>query len=238
MTNTVLLNNIDHHDLRVILGHGAAFGDNINQVRVFPTEFEELQREYPIFFRKGGENAFAAVALLGLDRDENLFLGEGGWQARYIPATQRRGPFLIGKPADGEPMIHVDLDHPRISRDEGLPLFLPHGGNAPSLEQAAGVLRIIHDGLALAPAMFAAFEQAGLIEPVAVEIQLSDAERYTLPGLHAVGEERLAALDDEALGRLHREGFLRLAFLAAASLANVHRLIGLKTRKRAGGAAA
>ncbi|RHW19099.1 peptide ABC transporter permease [Sphingomonas gilva] len=231
MTSTVLLNNVDHHDLRVIPGHGAAFGDNINQVRVFPTEFEELQREYPIFFRRDGEGALAAVALLGLDRDENLFLDEAGWQARYVPATQRRGPFRIGRPADGEPVIHVDLDHPRLSREEGLPLFLPHGGNAPSLEQAAGVLRIIHDGLAVLPAMFAAFEQAGLIEPVAVEIQLSDARRYTLPGLHAVSEERLAALDGQALARLHRDGFLRLAFLAAASLANVHRLIDLKNRR-------
>lgn len=235
MINSAPLNNIDHHDLRVIPGHGAAFGDNINQVRVFPTEFEEIQREYPIFFRKDGEGAFAAVALLGLDRDENLFLDEAGWRARYIPAAQRRGPFLIGKPADGEPMIHVDLDHVRISRSEGAPLFLPHGGNSPHLEQIAAVLRLIHDGLAIMPAMFAALEQAGVIEPVAVEIQLNDAARYTLPGLHAVSEEQLATLDGEALAGLHRGGFLRLAFLAAASLANVHRLIELKNRQQAGG---
>ncbi len=37
MTKTVLLNNIDHGDLKVLTGHGPAFGDSINQVLIFPT---------------------------------------------------------------------------------------------------------------------------------------------------------------------------------------------------------
>ena len=38
----VLLNNVDHRDLRVAVGHHARYGDAINQTRVFPAEFEEL----------------------------------------------------------------------------------------------------------------------------------------------------------------------------------------------------
>ena len=63
MTEAVLLNNVDHHDLKVALGHDAAFGDAINQVLVLPTEFAEVQREYPILFRKDDAGAFRAVAL-------------------------------------------------------------------------------------------------------------------------------------------------------------------------------
>ena len=95
MTRTVLLSNVDHHRLRLTPRHGAAYGDSVNQVLIFPTEFEEIQREYPIFFLKGGDGAFQAVALLGLDRDENLFLEGEAWQARYVPAVQARGPFSI-----------------------------------------------------------------------------------------------------------------------------------------------
>ena len=85
--NRVLLNNIDHHDLRVITRHGAEFGDAVNQVMVFPTEFEAVQREYPIVFRRDAEGALRPVALLGLTREENLFLdGAGGWRAGYVPA--------------------------------------------------------------------------------------------------------------------------------------------------------
>ena len=31
-----------------------------------------------------------------LDKGENLFLDERGWNARYVPAVQQRGPFIIG----------------------------------------------------------------------------------------------------------------------------------------------
>src|ERR1044072_4866376 len=102
MTTRPLLNNVDHHDLRVIVGHSAAFGDAINQALVFPTEFDAVQREYPILFRRDAAEGLQAVALLGLDRDENLFLDEAGWHARYVPAGQQRGPFPIGLRQDGE----------------------------------------------------------------------------------------------------------------------------------------
>jgi len=238
MARTVQLNNVDHHDLRVITRHAAEYGDAINQVLVFPTEFEEIQREYPIFFTRDASDDYQAIALLGLDRDENLFLGESGWQAGYVPAAQQRGPFAIGMSADGgEPMIHIDTEHARVRRGEGegQPLFLPHGGNAPYLEHIADVLRTIYAGLDLIRPMFEAFEDAGLIEPVAVQVQLSDTESYELADFSTISAERLGALDGPALEALHRAGFLYPAFLIVASTANVNRLIERKlTRRRAG----
>ena len=239
MTNMVLLNNVDHQELRIDTRHGAAFGDAVNQVLIFPTEYEDVQREYPIFFHKDEGGDFRSIALLGLDRDENLFLGEGGWEGRYVPAMQQRGPFSIAlQGQEGEappqPMIHVDLDHPRIGTDSGEKLFLPHGGNAPYLEHVAGVLRLIYAGLEVSKPMFAAFLELDLIRPVSVEVQLGDDEHYLLPDFHTIDEARLAGLDGAGLERLHRDGFLRAAFLAASSLGNVNRLIELKRRRAAG----
>ena len=240
MTNVVLLNNIDHHDLRVVTRHAAAYGDAVNLAAIFPTEFEDVQREYPILFRSDAGGAIQAVALLGLDRDENLFLGEGGWQGRYVPAILRRGPFSIGlreEEAGGqirrEPMIHVDLDDPRVSREEGEPVFLQHGGNAPYLDHVAGVLRTLYSGMEVAGPMFAAFDALGLIQPVEIEVSLNDEESYQLPDFLTIAQDRLADLDGASLEQLNRQGYLRLAFLAAASLANVGRLIELKNRMRA-----
>ena len=231
MTRTIQLNNVDHHDLNVITRHAAEFGDAVNEVLIFPTEFEDIQREYPIFFRFDASGDLQAVALLGLDRDENLFLDESGWQADYVPAAHQRGPFVIGTGEEGgEPMIHVDPDHPRIVRGagEGQPLFLPEGGNSPYLEHVAGVLRTIHTGLDLIRPMFEAFEDAELIERVAVQVQLSDTEQYDLPDYSTISAERLGMLDGAALKRLHRAGFLYPAFLVVASTANVNRLIERK----------
>lgn len=236
MTNRVLLNNVDHADLRVIAGHGVAFGDGINQVLVLPTEFEAVQREYPILIRKDASDTWQAVALLGLERDENLFLDGTGWNARYVPAVQRRGPFSIALQRDGaqtRPMIHVDLDHPRISRNDGERLFLPAGGNAPYLQGVNQTLVQIHDGLEATGPMFAAFDALGLIEPIDIEIKLDDQTTYDLPGVFTLAPDRLEAVSGEALERLHRSGLLRAAHWIVSSLGNIEALVARKSRRLA-----
>ncbi|TPG53101.1 SapC family protein [Sphingomonas glacialis] len=239
MTNTVLLDTIAHADLRVAIGHAAEFGDAVNQTVVFPTEFDAAQRDYPILFRRDAEGAFYAVALLGLDRDENLFLDATGWHARHIPALHQRGPFLIGmvdRDVDGtiqrEPMLHIDLDHPRVGAPDGQPIFLPHGGQSPYLDHVVTVLRLVHDGLAQRAPMFAAFEQADLIEPITLDVALDAETHYTIPDCFTIAPERLAKLDAAALDALHRSGFLAHAFRIVSSLGNVAHLIDLKNRKR------
>lgn len=230
--NPVQINNVDHADLRVSPRAGAAFGDAANQARVFPAEFEELQREFAIIFRRR-ETGLQAYALLGLDRDENLFLSGDRWTSRYVPASHRRGPFSIGmaRSADGtpgEPMIHVDMDDPRVGEAGGLPLFLEHGGNAPYLEQMSGILRLLYEEMERAPVFYAELDKAGLLAPVTLSVDVSEDRRYTVPDVLVIDLERLAALAGGALERLHRSGVLRLAILAAASLGNVQQLIARK----------
>ncbi|WP_305098530.1 SapC family protein [Croceibacterium aestuarii] len=231
----VLLNNVDHGDLNVVTRHGPEFGDAVNQVLVFPTEFENVQREYPIVLRRSAEGPLRPVALLGLSRDENLFLdGAGGWQAGYVPALLQRGPFSIAAPADaeGEPMIHIDPEHPRVSRSEGTPIFLPQGGNSPYLERIAGVLRIIYIGHHLLDPMNAAFERADLLRPVNLDVRVGETEVYRVPEAFTIDRERLAALDSKELADLHKEGFLQSAFMIAASLGNVQRLADRKSQQQ------
>jgi hypothetical protein len=240
MTNAVMLNNVSHKDLRVRTGYSAEFGDNINLALVFPTEFTFIQREYPILFRKDSNGNFESVALLGLDKSENLFLEEPGWNARYVPAVQQRGPFLIGlhpdKP-DGSvnrgPMIHVNLDSPRISESEGEPVFMPHGGNSPYLEHVTRILQIIFDGAEASKTMFAAFEDAELIEAMEAKISLDENTHYKLPGFFTINQERLESLDGSALEQLNRKGCLQFALFVANSLGNIEWLVELKKRRRA-----
>lgn len=242
MTNAVLLDNVSHKDLKVRTGYSAEFGDNINMATVFPTEFAMVQREYPILFRRGSNGLLEAVVLLGLDKGENLFLDDHGWNARYVPAIQRRGPFLIGvhsnqdEESDNEElMVHVDLDNPRISMTEGAPVFLKHGGNSPYLERATRMLQMIAHGAEFANPMFAAFEEAGLIDEMVGEVNIDEQMSYKLPDFYTINQERLAALDGETLERMNRVGYLQLAMLVTTSLGNMNWLIELKNRKIAAG---
>jgi hypothetical protein len=236
MTDRVLLNNVDHADVRVITRRGPEFGDAVNQALIFPTEFDAIQREYPILFRKDANGEYQAVALLGLDRDENLYLEDGRWNARYIPASQERGPFSIALTdggQGGQPMIHIDLGHPRVSRSEGEPLFLPAGGNAPYLQHVARLLGTLYDGLEISGPFFAAFDELGLIEPVALEVKLNDREAYDLPDVYMISHERLAALGGADLERLNQSGLLRAAYAVLSSLGNMARLVEAKNRRLA-----
>lgn len=236
----VMLNNIAHKDLRVISRHGAEFGDNLGTVLTFPTEFGDIQREYPIFFRKDPQSGeFQSIALLGFQPDENLFLDQNGWNASYIPGIVARGPFLIGfqnQDVDGElrrePVIHVDLDSPRVSTTEGEPVFLPQGGNTRYLDRIGTILQGIHQGLAVSKAMFDAFTAHGLIEPVNVEVKFNAEEQFNLRGLYTVSEEKLRGLSGDALFQLNSAGFLQGAFLVIASLNNMKKLIDMKHRRR------
>jgi hypothetical protein len=235
-----MLNNITHKDLRVATRYGAEFGDNVGTVMVVPTEFADVQREYPIFFRKDAKTGeFTSIALLGFAKDENLFLESGKWNANYVPAVLARGPFLIGfqERNDGgdiqkEPVIHFDMDDPRVNTGEGEAVFLPQGGNSRYLDRIAAILNGINRGLAVSKPMLEAFAAADLIEPVKLEIKFNSEEQYDLLGLHTINQQKLAAMEAEPLHKLHREGYLHGAFLVATSLSNVQRLIEMKGRRR------
>jgi hypothetical protein len=239
MANSVLLDNVSHQDLRIRTGYSADFGDSVNSCVVFPTEFVYVQREYPIFLRRDANGDLQPMALLGFDKDENLFLEGNEWKARYVPAIQQRGPFMIGlrKRTEDEAapaaLINVDLDHPRISRTDGIPVFLPHGGNSPYLDHVSRVLQLIYQGSGIIRAMLAAFEEHGLVEPVQVEREFGRGTKLDLPGFLTISQEKLAGLEGAALEQMHRAGFLSLAVLVTASLGNIAWLVELKNRKRA-----
>jgi hypothetical protein len=207
---------------------------------VVPTEFAHLQREYPIFFRKDPNSGeFSSVVLLGFQKDENLFLDDQGWHADYVPGVVARGPFFIGfqqRDVGGRletsAIIHVDLEHPRISKADGEPLFTPEGGNSRHLDRVADMLNGISQGLEMTKPMFEALSAAELIEPVQLEIKVNSEEQYNLTGLHTIAREKLAKLDADTLFKLHRAGYLQAAFLVISSLGNVQRLIDLKIRRR------
>lgn len=233
MPNPVLLNNIDHAAMRVIATRGAAYGDNVMSALTWPDEFRTLQAHYPIVFQQNGAGSYDALALFGFQQGENLFLDGAHWDAPEIPLSIQRQPFLIG--TDGaELVVHVDLDSPRLSRDQGEPLFLPQGGNTEYTERMASVLRAIHLGLEGARSFTAALLQHNLLESFFLDIILDDGSDNRLAGFYTIHEERLAALDGAALASLHAAGHLQAIYMVLASLSQFRALIDRKNRRHAG----
>jgi len=232
MTNNVLLNNVDHKDLRIITTRSADYGDNVMFAPTFPGEFRSVQAHYPIVFRKASDGQFQPIALFGFQERQNLFLGARGWDATYVPLMIERLPFLIGR-SDQQLMVHVDLDSPRVSRTTGEPVFLPHGGSTEFLERMNSVLLAIHEGVESTPPFVAQLLEYQLLESFVLDIQLANGSQNRLTGFYTLNEERLTNLSGFGLERLSKAGHLQAAYMAIASLSNFRDLIERQNRLHA-----
>lgn len=238
MTNHVLLDNVKHKDLKINRKYGADQGDNVNVARVFPAEFIQLQMEYPLFFLKNAESGhFEALALLGFNDSENLYLTDDGWDARYVPMSIERQPFLIGyqeQDIDGVPtqvpVVHFDSDHPSVSDSEGEGVFLEQGGASLYLERINSVLMAIHEGHEANQSFSQLLVGLELIESLAVEIEFNDGSKQGLSGLYTINEEKLRALNANSLEVLHKKDHLRDIYMMLASMPNLSHLIARKNQ--------
>lgn len=223
-----LLNNIQHKDLRIVTERGAPWGDDVMSAPVTPDEFRSLQADYPIVFQPDGKGGFVPVALFGLQDGQNLFLGEDGkpgWDADYLPLSMQRMPFSIGV-ADDELRMMVDMASPRVSQGaEGEAVFLPHGGTSDFTENANAVLRRLHEGLQATTEFIQTLMAHDLLEPFTLDVQRPDGTHGQLVGFYMIHEERLAALDGNAVALLHQADYLQPIYMAIASLSNLNKLI-------------
>jgi hypothetical protein len=229
MPRPVLLNNVEHRDLRVVTRRAPQFNDSVMYAFTFPNEFRSVQAYYPIVFAAGQDGSFTPVALFGFRQGQNLFLDNGEWQANYLPLMLERGPFLIGRAANGK-VIHVDLDDPRIGGTEGERVFLENGANTDYLEHVSRVLGTLDEGVEATPPFVAALIEHQLLEPFSLDIQFRDGTQRRFGGFQTINEEKLSKLDAGALGRLHERGYLAAIYMVIASLAQFRALIDRANR--------
>lgn len=240
MARHAQLNNVDHAKLRVRVERSEALGDAIMSSPVFPHEFRRAQAHYPLVFSKDTwTGRFRPIALFGLEKGENLFLGpEGtGWDAAFLPVAVRMAPFLIGKDRQGRLEVHIDLGHPRVleAGEEGEPVFLSQGGQAPVLQDATGVLAEVAEGDEASAPFCALLTELDLIEPFTLDAAMDDGSEGRLTGFYVIAEERLSALSAYALGRLGATGALLPVFMMVASVSRLEDLIARRNRRlRAG----
>ena len=238
MTHHAQLDNVRHKDLRIRREYRAGNGHDVHLTRAFPVVLIRLQAEYPLFFIRDSDSGnFEPVAMLGLADGENLFLGNGRWEAGYVPLSIERGPFLIGFQERVEagvptrvPVVSIDLDDPRVNETDGEPMFLTHGGESAFLERMTSILMTIMQGHDANQGFSRLLVGLDLIESMRMEVELQDGSKQALEGLYTINEDRLSALNASGLEALHQKGHLKHVYMMLASLSNVTGLIEKKNR--------
>ena len=236
MSQYETLNREKHRELRIRTGYGAALGDAVMYVMTYPMEFRDIQSCYPILFTKDpNTGGFFAAAVFGFEPEQNLFLQGDRWDAAYVPVLVRRQPFLIATSGEGDnkpPVASLDLDHPRVSQDEGEALFDSQGEPSDFLNRKIALLDKLHRGLQHGVGFIDTLLQHELLEQITLDIAFDDGEKKTLQGFYCIAEERLYQLKGDVLESLNRAGYLQPVFMAVASLSRTRDLIERRNRRR------
>ena len=229
MSQYEILDKDKHKEVRIKTGHGAALGDAVMYAMTYPMEFRDVQSCYPILFTKDpNTGGFFATAVLGFEPEQNLFLKEGSWDASYIPAMLARQPFLIATGGDGQdqvPVASLDIDHPRVSRDEGEALFDGDGTPTEFLNRVIALLDKLHRGLQHGKGFVDTLLKHELLEEITLDFAFQDGSKRSVQGFYTIAEERLFELPGDVLESLNRAGYLQPVFMAVASLSRLRDLI-------------
>jgi hypothetical protein len=231
MATIVPLNSETHRSLRVFGGASARYGDNQRFAQVVIGEFPRLVVQYPILLSKDADTgAFFCGAMLGFDRNENLFLKEGKGHEGYRPLNLQRMPFYaVG--AD----LGIDLDHPRVGVESGQLLFTSSGQPTVYLESIMQAFRDIKPGMEMTKLFIATLLQHKLIEPIDISAEFDDGTKRILADLYTINQTVLRDLPDPVVVDLFRRGYLYLIYLMIASLKQIGELATKKNTLLRGG---
>src|SRR5512139_4331887 len=175
------------------------FAPVTNAIPISYSEFAVAGRDYPIVFTSNDEGkTYAAVAVLGLARAENLFVRDGHWQAgAYIPAYVRRYPFCMSRVR----MNDVDQQQRLICiekaylADDGEKLFDAEGKPLARWAPIEKLLNEYEVDLERTREMCAILADYALLEPFTLQASTPGNAPFTLSGMARVDEKKLEFLN-------------------------------------------
>jgi hypothetical protein len=228
----VVLNRERHRDLRLEPATDLGFAREANSVYLTTVEFARAARHYPIVFAGEGEG-LSPVALLGLERHQNLFIGDSGrWDADYVPAYVRRYPFILARGEGGDKLtVCVDETYPGLG-DRGERLFQEDGSESPFLDRSVAFLKDYQVQHERTRAFCQAVDELGVLDPMAANVTLPGGGKLTLQGFRVVSRERFKALSEDRVMPLLRNGVLELIYTHLFSLNNFQGLVDRLARRK------
>jgi len=178
--------------------------------------------DFPICLAKDAETGrFNLITLFSLEEPRNLFWFADRWQATYLPQAATTAPFLLD--AGTEFGLAIDEESPRLGR-EGIPLFEANGHPTEALREAQARLQRVMGDVRAAQVMVDRFAELRLIRPLTVVLRRKNDTEHEITGLYSLGSRALAALSDDVVVDLYRNGYIAAASLMRASLNQMERL--------------
>lgn len=219
-----VLNREQHKNLRLKPAN-ASFASKNQSVPLVLAEFPEACLEYPIVFSQGTDGQWLALALTGLKKDVNAFVDDQGkWNARYVPASVRRYPFILAEGDNNQLTLAVDLAAPHLGTT-GEAMF--DGAGEPT-EMTQKVMSMLGDFQAQAKQTQALAKQlsdAGLLSQQNLQVRLDEERTAAVDGVWIVDEAKLRQLPDDKVLAWFKSGDLAAIHAHMLSLRNLSPLL-------------
>jgi len=219
----IALNRETHKSLKVRSVPSFSYAAGINSVPLTCNEFASAARQLPILFVPDSQQNPSPIALLGLRRDQNLFVEEDGrWSGSYIPAFIRRYPFvLIEGGTPNELTVGIDAAFPGFNTEVGEPMFKDDGTEGPGLKRAIEFLNAYRVDARRTQDLMAELKRLDLLIPRAITVQQKDGSKFNLEGFFVVDEPRLGKLEEKEAVALLRNGHLAWIYMHLLSMHNI-----------------
>lgn len=204
---------------------------DINAIFVASVEFGDVCGEYPIVFVEAGQDAdtgkalVAPIAVLGLVDGQNVYIEQGRWRAGYIPALLRAYPFGIARQDANRVVVVLDEGFGHWSQTEGEPLFDGEGKPSEFLGGTRDLLERLEAEIQRTQLFGKLLVELDLLQPMRFDATLPDGRQMSLDGFLTLDEKKFAALPDDKVVELHRNGVLGLLHAHQISLRQMRRLV-------------
>lgn len=218
---------------RVRLARERALSPAFQRVSALPLSFAEFApaaTDYPIgFVSADGGKTYVAMAVLGIENQQNLFIGDdAAWdRAAYLPAYVRRYPFCMSRVAvnGAEQAQRIVCVEKRALDAQGEALFDEKGEPLPAWAERSKFLFEYEADLARTEDMTRTLAELGLLEPFTMQAVPKTGTPLALTGLYRISEQKLHDLPAEQLKSLAQSGRLARAYAHLISLHNFGRLL-------------
>lgn len=204
-----------------------SFAGNTNSLPLAGVEFGEAAKEYPIVFTKAPDGTMVPLALVGLQDNKNLFVGEDNqWAGRYIPAYVRRYPFITATTDDPEKMnVCVDKGYSGFDHPDGERLFTDDGKPSAYLSRVIDLMRDYFIQGKRTVTFCERLMAGDLFRSMDITYELpGSGKKVKMTGLFGIDQKKLHELPDDKALEIFRTGELAWVYSHLISLSNVARL--------------
>jgi len=192
-------------------------------------ELPKLVQHFMLGFMPQGQG-FTAVALLGVEQRQNLYVhADGRWLGNYVPASLRGYPFTLLPDEQGQRVLCIDADQLIDAADVGQPLFDDNGQPSATVAKQLDFQQHCEANRQPTQQAVDALQQAGVLQPWPLEISRGEGETpKKIEGLYRIDEKALNTLDAETYATLQGAPMA----LVHAQLFSAHQLSQLTERAK------